>query len=198
MARETIESFGGSVAKFIGDGVMALFGVPEIAEDDADRAVAAGLALQRGFTPIRDRVAERHGIELGLRVGVNTGELVLSGGDTDVVGDAVNTAARLEAAVPTGRRAGGRGDVEAHPRSRPLRGARRGRRQGQGRAGRHLPRRRRRDRGGGSGDPVRRPLRGALATPGRVRHGGRSAYRSAGDRHRLARSGQNPHLARVR
>ena len=53
MAKSVIEANGGTVAKFIGDGVMALFGVPEVAEDDAERAVATGAALQRGFEPVR-------------------------------------------------------------------------------------------------------------------------------------------------
>ncbi len=102
MARKVIEEAGGSVAKFIGDGVMALFGVPETAEDDANRAVAAGVGLQRGFAPIRDRIAARHGADLGLRVGINTGEVVLAEDDADIVGDALNTAARLEAACTPG------------------------------------------------------------------------------------------------
>ncbi|NNE13101.1 MAG: AAA family ATPase, partial [Ilumatobacter sp.] len=102
MATQAIESAGGRVAKFIGDGVMAVFGVPETAEDDADRAVAAGLALKHSFEPIRDRISRRHGVELGLRVGINTGEVVLADGDADIVGDAINTAARLEAACPPG------------------------------------------------------------------------------------------------
>jgi class 3 adenylate cyclase len=102
MARSAIEDAGGVVEKFIGHGVMALFGVPEMAEDDAHRAVAAGLALHRGFAPIRDAIAERHGPELGLRVGINTGEVVIAEGDADLVGDPINTAARLEAACPPG------------------------------------------------------------------------------------------------
>ena len=102
MARSVIEEHGGFLAKFIGDGVMALFGVPETAEDDAIRAIAAGVALQSGFEPLRDLVAQRHGPELGLRVGVNTGEVVIAEGDADVVGDALNTAARLEAACSPG------------------------------------------------------------------------------------------------
>lgn len=103
MAREAIESAGGTVAKFVGDGVMALFGVPDIAEDDALRAITAALGLQRRFTPIRERAARRHRAELALRVGINTGEVVLGDGDTDVVGDAVNTAARLETACTPGQ-----------------------------------------------------------------------------------------------
>ncbi len=59
MAKSAIEANGGTVAKFIGDGVMALFGVPEVAEDDAERAVAAGADLQRGFEPVRDHIGSR-------------------------------------------------------------------------------------------------------------------------------------------
>ena len=98
MARTAIEDNGGAVAKFIGDGVMAMWGVPEVAEDDAERAVRAGLALQEAFSGIRDFIQDRHGVTVGLRVGINTGEVVISDADDDVVGDALNTAARLEAA----------------------------------------------------------------------------------------------------
>ena len=103
MAKSVIESNGGTVAKFIGDGVMALFGVPEVAEDDADRAVAAGAALQRGFEPVRDHIGTRYGVEVGLRVGINTGEVVIDDNDADLVGDVLNTAARLESACTPGQ-----------------------------------------------------------------------------------------------
>lgn len=101
-SREAIEAHGGTVAKFIGDGVMATFGLPEVADDDAERAVVAGLELQRRFAPIRDRVAEQHRVDLALRVGVNTGEVATGASDADLVGDVLNTAARLEAAAPPG------------------------------------------------------------------------------------------------
>ena len=97
MAQATVEANGGTVAKFIGDGVMALFGVPEVAEDDAERAVLTGRALQHGFVPIREHVTNRYGVEVGLRVGINTGEVVIDDADADLVGDVLNTAARLEA-----------------------------------------------------------------------------------------------------
>ncbi|MEM7285308.1 MAG: AAA family ATPase [Actinomycetota bacterium] len=103
MARTAIEDNGGTVAKFVGDGVMALWGVPEVAEDDAAQAVRAGLDLQEAFTGIRDYIRDRHGVALGLRVGINTGEVVISDADDDVVGDPLNTAARLEAACTPGR-----------------------------------------------------------------------------------------------
>ena len=103
MAQAVIEQHDGTLAKFIGDGVMALFGVPEVGPDDAERAVRAGLALQAGFGDIRAHVAERYGVELELRVGINTGEVVIADDDADIVGDAVNTAARLEAACDPGK-----------------------------------------------------------------------------------------------
>ncbi|HUS43991.1 MAG TPA: AAA family ATPase [Ilumatobacteraceae bacterium] len=103
MAKSAIEANGGTVAKFIGDGVMALFGVPEVAEDDAERAVVAGADLQRGFEPVRDHIGSRYGIDLGLRVGINTGEVVIDDADADLVGDVLNTAARLEAECTPGQ-----------------------------------------------------------------------------------------------
>src|SRR6476659_8167859 len=93
-----LERFGGTVEKFIGDAVMAVFGAPVAHEDDAERAVRAGFAL-------RDWAAEE-GIEL--RIGVNTGEALVTRGSRPAegqaiaAGDVVNTAARLQAAAPTG------------------------------------------------------------------------------------------------
>lgn len=103
LLQSTIDDHAGSVIKFLGDGMLALFGVPEVAEDDALRAVAAGVELQRRFRSFADEIRERHGVELGLRVGINTGELVIGGDDVDLVGDVLNTASRLEAACEPGR-----------------------------------------------------------------------------------------------
>jgi class 3 adenylate cyclase len=95
--RAELERFGGTVEKFIGDAVMALFGAPAAHEDDPERAVRAALA-------IRDWVAGQEQIQV--RLGVNTGEvLVVLGarpeqGEGMAVGDVVNTAARLQAAAP--------------------------------------------------------------------------------------------------
>jgi len=94
-ARETIERHGGTVEKFIGDAVMAVFGVPVIHEDDALRAVRAAAELG---------AADRGG--LVIRVGVDTGEVVAgdpSLGSTFVTGDAANTAARLQTAADPGQ-----------------------------------------------------------------------------------------------
>ncbi len=88
-ARTAIERHGGTVEKFIGDAVMAVFGVPVVHEDDALRAVRAAAEL-------RDAVA------IDVRIGVNTGEVVTGGSDTLAMGDAVNVAARLEQAASPG------------------------------------------------------------------------------------------------
>jgi class 3 adenylate cyclase len=85
-ARTVLERHGGTVEKFVGDAVMAVFGIPVATEDDALRAVRA--AVER-----RDTV---HGLGLEARIGVNTGDVVAGEGDTLVTGDAVNVSARLE------------------------------------------------------------------------------------------------------
>ncbi|MCU0261812.1 MAG: AAA family ATPase, partial [Ilumatobacteraceae bacterium] len=102
LLQSTIDDHAGTVVKFLGDGMFALFGVPEVAEDDALRAVTAAVELQRRFRSFADGIRDRHGVELGLRVGVNTGELVVGVDDVDLVGDVLNTAARLEAACEPG------------------------------------------------------------------------------------------------
>jgi class 3 adenylate cyclase/tetratricopeptide (TPR) repeat protein len=93
--RKQVERTGGVVAKFTGDGVMALFGAVAAHEDDPERAVRCGLA-------VCERMGELGG-ELHVRVGITTGEvLVMIDGDghADAIGDVVNTAARLESAAP--------------------------------------------------------------------------------------------------
>lgn len=102
MLRSTVEDHAGTVVKFTGDGVFAVFGLPEVAEDDARRAVAAGQDLQRRFAAFAASVRDRHGVDLGLRVGINSGEIVVDDADEDLVGDVLNTAARLEAACAPG------------------------------------------------------------------------------------------------
>ncbi len=79
----------------LGDGVMAAFGLRQVSEDDAVRAVRAGVAMQDAFRAlVRDQSVVL--AEIGLRVAVNTGEVVVSGAEDDVVGDPVNVAARLQ------------------------------------------------------------------------------------------------------
>ena len=89
--RTILERHGGSVEKFVGDAAMAVFGLPQVHEDDALRAVRAAIEM-------RDAVAT---LGLAVRIGVNTGEVVAGAGETLVTGDAVNVAARLEQAAGT-------------------------------------------------------------------------------------------------
>src|SRR6185295_8423122 len=91
-SRQVLERHGGTVEKFIGDAVMAVFGVPQAHEDDALRAVRAAAELVEAVTAL----------DLEPRVGVNTGEVVAGEGDALVVGDAVNVAARLEQVAEPG------------------------------------------------------------------------------------------------
>ena len=103
-AREAIEQHGGTVEKFIGDAVMAVFGIPQLHEDDAIRAIRAADAIRHGLATLNDELQNNHGLKLLTRTGINTGE-VISGdpaGQTLVTGDAVNTAARLEQAAEPG------------------------------------------------------------------------------------------------
>ena len=92
VARTTLERHGATVEKFIGDAVMAVFGVPAAHDDDALRAARAALELRR----------EVSALGIGLRIGVNTGRVVAEEGETLVTGDAVNVAARLEQAAAPG------------------------------------------------------------------------------------------------
>ena len=98
IAKGVVSEHGGTLEKFIGDAVMAVFGLPSAHGDDAERAVAAALALRD-----RARADERLGPRLAVRFGVGTGEVVAardpSAGDFLVTGDAVNVAARLQQAA---------------------------------------------------------------------------------------------------
>jgi class 3 adenylate cyclase/tetratricopeptide (TPR) repeat protein len=101
---EVLERHGGTVEKFIGDAVMAVFGIPELHEDDALRAVRAATELREAMTKLNDELEEL-GVHIGIRVGLNTGEVVAgdgTGGQMLVTGDPVNVAKRLEEAARTG------------------------------------------------------------------------------------------------
>ncbi len=89
-----VEQHGGRVAKLLGDGVMAVFGLPLVAEDDAIRAVRAAVDMQRVFREVAERHSNLVG-KVGLRVALNTGEVVAKG-ETELIGDPVNVAARLQ------------------------------------------------------------------------------------------------------
>jgi class 3 adenylate cyclase/tetratricopeptide (TPR) repeat protein len=101
--RIAVERHGGTVEKFIGDAVMAVFGLPRAHEDDALRAVRAALDMQRAVERMNASLAERQVPDLRIRIGINTGEVV-TGDDaaTLATGDAVNTAKRLEEAASAG------------------------------------------------------------------------------------------------
>ncbi len=108
MAAE-IEGAGGTVEKFAGDAVMAAFGAPRAHEDHAERALHAALSMQR-------RLEDEFGDTLALRIGVNTGEVVVGRareGSSFVTGDVVNVAARLEQAAAPGEILAGERTVAA-------------------------------------------------------------------------------------
>src|SRR5918995_537489 len=101
--RAEIERLGGTLDKFIGDGVMAVFGAPVAHEDDPERAVRCALGM---LTAIQELNQSRPNLDLAVRIGITTGEaLVRLGPDKQtegVVGDVVNTASRLEGVAPAG------------------------------------------------------------------------------------------------
>jgi class 3 adenylate cyclase/tetratricopeptide (TPR) repeat protein len=105
LARQ-IRRYEGTIDKYIGDAVMAVFGAPLSHEDDAERAIRAALAMQLSIQTLNDDLERQHGVRLALRIGINTGEVVagMLGGDVQsaytVVGDAVNTAQRFESVAP--------------------------------------------------------------------------------------------------
>jgi class 3 adenylate cyclase/tetratricopeptide (TPR) repeat protein len=94
--RTVIERHGGSVEKFIGDAVMAVFGVPVLHEDDALRAVRAAAGLREALGPLNAGLERDYGAALSVRIGINTGEVVTGTEERLATGDAVNVAARLE------------------------------------------------------------------------------------------------------
>jgi class 3 adenylate cyclase/predicted ATPase len=103
-ARTALERHGGTIEKFIGDAVMAVFGIPATHEDDALRAVRAAHEMQAAVARLNADLQRDRGLTLGVRTGINTGEAVVgdpSGGEFYATGDAVNVAARLEQAAST-------------------------------------------------------------------------------------------------
>jgi class 3 adenylate cyclase/tetratricopeptide (TPR) repeat protein len=101
--RQEIERYSGTVEKFIGDAVMAVFGAPVAHEDDAERAVRAGLRILEAIAELNEEDAS---LSLQVRIGINTGEAVVAlgarpeEGEGIVTGDVVNTASRLQGAAP--------------------------------------------------------------------------------------------------
>ncbi len=103
MAAE-ITRHGGKIEKYIGDAIMAVFGLPRAHEDDALRAVRAAAGMRTALAQVNADLTARYGVRLSNRTGVNTGEVVANddpGADQKLAtGDAVNVAARLEQAAP--------------------------------------------------------------------------------------------------
>ncbi|TME08413.1 MAG: hypothetical protein E6I65_12705, partial [Chloroflexi bacterium] len=103
--RSALERHGGTVEKFIGDAVMAVFGLPVRHEDDAVRAIRAAADMQAGLELLNPSFRTDHQLELSNHIGVNSGEVIAGDASTAqrlVTGDAVNTAARLEQASSSG------------------------------------------------------------------------------------------------
>ncbi|HXN78018.1 MAG TPA: adenylate/guanylate cyclase domain-containing protein, partial [Candidatus Dormibacteraeota bacterium] len=126
----TIEAWGGTVQKFMGDSVMATFGVPIVREDDAERALRAACQMLERLTELNSEFKAQHGVSLAIRVGVNTGEVMAASDQNVVTGDAVNVAARLEQMAEPGTILAGERTYAAardafvfgEPKSREVRG----------------------------------------------------------------------------
>jgi predicted ATPase/class 3 adenylate cyclase len=100
--------YEGTVARLMGDGILAFFGAPIAHEDDPERAVLAGLAIVRGIHSYSKTVQQRWGLDFGVRVGINTGLVVVGEVGSDLrmeytaMGDAINLAARMESSALPG------------------------------------------------------------------------------------------------
>ncbi|HKJ92846.1 MAG TPA: adenylate/guanylate cyclase domain-containing protein [Longimicrobiales bacterium] len=103
-----VSRFGGTVARLMGDAVLAFFGAPVAHEDDAERAVRAGLAMMESAAEYAATIRARHGVDFGLRVGINTGTTVVAFMGDEVkaeytaMGDTANVAARLQSVAQAG------------------------------------------------------------------------------------------------
>jgi class 3 adenylate cyclase/tetratricopeptide (TPR) repeat protein len=103
--RSVLERHGGTVEKFVGDAVMAVFGIPTVHEDDALRAVRAAEEMRERLASLNEEFERSWGLAIASRIGVNTGEVVAGDparGESFATGDAVNVAARLEQAAQPG------------------------------------------------------------------------------------------------
>src|SRR5215216_7823300 len=103
-----IYKYEGLVPRLMGDAILAFFGAPIAHEDDPQRAVLAGLEIQEGVRSYAEEVRRNHGLEFGLRVGINTGLVVVGEIGSDLrmeytaIGDAINLAARMEQTAAPG------------------------------------------------------------------------------------------------
>ncbi len=104
-SREVLERHGGTIEKFVGDAVMAVFGIPVVHEDDGVRAVRAAVEMRSAIAELNAELEATYGVRIGVRTGVNTGEVLAgdaSQGQAFATGDAVVVAQRLEAAAGSG------------------------------------------------------------------------------------------------
>src|SRR2546425_8436597 len=102
---EVLERHGGTVEKFIGDAVMAVFGIPDLHEDDALRAVRAATELRGALAQLNEELEGELGVHIGIRVGVNSGEVVAgdgTGGQMRVAGDPRKRAESVEGSARAG------------------------------------------------------------------------------------------------
>ena len=107
MLGKIIDEYGGVVDKIVGDGLMAVFGIP-VHEDDSERAILAAMEMLQGMEILSEKLSKSIGVSLGLSIGINTGIVVIGDVGTDlrldytVMGDVVNTASRLQGIAETG------------------------------------------------------------------------------------------------
>jgi class 3 adenylate cyclase/tetratricopeptide (TPR) repeat protein len=105
---QPVYHFEGTVARLMGDAILAFFGAPVSHEDDPQRAVLAGLEIIAGFEAYREQVTQRWGVDINLRVGINSGLVVVGAVGSDqrteytAMGDAINVAARMEQTAEPG------------------------------------------------------------------------------------------------
>ena len=103
--RACIEEHGGTIEKFIGDAIMAVFGIPIVREDDAARAVGAAADMRTALESLNERLYAEHGVHIENRTGINTGEVIAADRHAErtlPLGDTANVAARLEQSADPG------------------------------------------------------------------------------------------------
>jgi class 3 adenylate cyclase len=103
---EVVATWGGTLERHVGDTVMAVFGVPAVREDDAERALRAAMEMHQRLEALNQELEARHGVALAMRIGVETGEVLAPrdqpAGGRLLAGDAVNLAGRLERTADPG------------------------------------------------------------------------------------------------
>ncbi|HLF80194.1 MAG TPA: adenylate/guanylate cyclase domain-containing protein, partial [Anaerolineales bacterium] len=103
-----VQRYEGTVARLMGDAILAFFGAPNAHEDDPQRAVLAGLEILRGLQPFCEKIRQQHGLDFNVRVGINTGPVVVGDIGSNLameytaMGDAVNVAAYMEQSAQPG------------------------------------------------------------------------------------------------